>query len=146
MAYVTSTNVTARIGTAKAAQLTTDSGTSPDTTKIAAIIAESEGDVNNKLAMRYTVPIVQATYPLAFDFVVSCVIRVAVYRVYALRPPVPEDIRKMNDDAMAALQDIADGTANLPDEALVGEGAATWDSIAPTGDPYDRDLDSELSV
>ena len=129
--YLSASEVVTRIGTTQAAQLTADSGTTPDTTKIGLMIDEVEGVVHGYLSKRITIPVVQADYGETFKAVVGVVMRMTVFQLHALRPPVADAIKSNNESALQWLKDVAAGTIDLPDDSL-NTDRAEWGSEDPT--------------
>lgn len=136
MSYLTSAQVIDRIGTAAATQLTTDSAGSPDTDKIDRIIGEVEGVIDGYLRKRVATPIVGATHPQTLAAVQAMAIRMVVYQLQALRPPIPEDVTTNNAGAIRWLEKLAAGEIDLPDPAL-NTDRAEWGSTTPTGAGHD---------
>ena len=118
--YVSSTELVAYIGTARAAQLSAESGTVPDTTVIDQRIDAAEGLANYYLSTKTTVPISQSTAPISFNMVKGWVLDMARYHLATRRDPVPEDWKSAHDEALAALQGVAKGEGILPDLAIAG--------------------------
>lgn len=103
-----------RLGTARAAQLTAESGSTPDGDLLLTIIDEAEGEVNSYLARRFAVPVDLGAHPELAGMLRSRTLDVAVFRTMARRPPVPEPIKAMYDSAVKALREMAAGDSNLP--------------------------------
>jgi histidine triad (HIT) family protein len=55
--YLTSAEVVTRLGTKRAYELTTETGTTPDTDIIDDVIDEAEGEANSYFARRYATPV-----------------------------------------------------------------------------------------
>ena len=136
MAYITAAEVIARIGSTAATQLTTDTGGSPDSTKITAIISEVEALVHSYLRKRTATPIVQSTHPHTYAAVRAVAMRLVIYQLRTLRPPVPEDDKENNAAAIKWLVQIAKGEVDLPDEEL-NPDRASWSSEDPTEADHD---------
>jgi phage gp36-like protein len=117
MAYVTAADIVARIGESTALQLTTDSGSSVDTALISAIIAEVEADVETALRKRFRGTLTESAYPQSWALVRGKVIDMVIYRLGARRPEVPEAWQTLYKNAVAWLDKLAAGNADLPDVA-----------------------------
>ncbi|MCO6436542.1 MAG: DUF1320 domain-containing protein [Phycisphaerae bacterium] len=112
--YLTAQDVVDRIGSDAAARLTTDSGTTPNTTKIDAVITEAEGEAHGYLARRYAVPVDLTSHPDVEATLRGHVMALTLYRLYALRPPVSETHRNGRNDAVEWLKGVAKGEIVLP--------------------------------
>jgi phage gp36-like protein len=112
--YATTTNLIARIGTQKAAELTSDSGSTPDTTKLEAAITPSEGEMDGNLAPRVFVPVSASTFPEAMPMLREFAIDLAVPRLYLLRTVVPPDIAEQARITREWLARFAKGEVDLP--------------------------------
>ena len=128
MAFLTAQNVIDRLGSTVALELTTDSGSTPDSTLIAAIIAEVEGRLMTYVRHRTQETISQATYPNTWAACAGAEMSMVGYQLHLRRPPVPEDWTKANDEAVAWLTALAEGKVPLPDASL--NAGADWGSQA----------------
>ena len=128
MSYITNQEIIDRVGNDKAAQLTTDSGTVPSTTVLNEIRLSTEGEVNGYLAKRYKVPIDMTTHTELDAVLTGFVLDVAVYRMHARRPPIPDDVGKARDQAIKWLEKVSRGEIVLP--------AATTPASATADKPY----------
>ncbi|HUU46126.1 MAG TPA: phage protein Gp36 family protein [Planctomycetota bacterium] len=124
MAYVTSAMIVARLGQDRAVQLTTDSGTSVDTAMIDAAITRVEGRINAAVRTRTSEVITEAVYPATFAMLQGLVLDMTVYHLAARRPPVPDDWKEANTEALEWLKLLAKGEVGLPD---VGMGGAEFE-------------------
>ena len=129
-AYVTNADVVDRVGTVKAAQLTTDSGSTPDTDTIDAIIAEIEGEVLSDLRKRTTATITEADHPQSFALLRGLVLARVIKELYGLRPPIPEDVKGASQRAIEHLKELGEHKRDLPDLTL-GTGESAWGSSDP---------------
>jgi phage gp36-like protein len=118
MAFITATEVVARLGAAAALQLTTDSGTTPDTAMITTIVGQVEGRVHGYLRKRIAVDLTSATYPVTYAAVQGVVMDMTIYTLALRRPPVPKDWTAANERAEKWLAGVADGSIELPDVGL----------------------------
>lgn len=115
MAYVTNGDVQARLGTAAYLQLTDDDGNGAAD---AAVIDEArlgaEGEMNAHLARRFAVPIDTAAHPELAGALKSVGLDLIEYRLRGRRPPVPPNVTRRRDEAVAWLRGVADGSIELP--------------------------------
>jgi len=125
MAYITNQDIIDRVGTSAAAQLTTDSGATPDQDVIDEVRNASEGEVNGYLAKRYTVPVDLTTHTDLADTLKSFTLDVAVYRLMGRRGRISESYKQAYENAKEWLTKVSEGKIVLP--------AATTPE-APTGD------------
>lgn len=131
MAYITGDDITARVGTAKAAQLSTDSGGTPDATVLSAVAAQACAEVNRWVSKRRPAPVdttgdsdlAAALQGLALD--------IAEYRLHSRRPPVPDTIKKLYEDALAWLGEYVAGKVNLPGRVRTVEYRFKYDDPGP---------------
>ncbi len=116
MASFASTNeLIARVGgAARAAQLTTDTGSTPDDARVTEALEGAEGLVTSYLAPRYALDFDTTVHTQAAALLKSLVLDCAVLNLESLRPPVAEDVRKRYSQAMAYLRDLVSGKASLP--------------------------------
>lgn len=134
--YVTSSAVVSRLGTARAAQLTTDSGATPDTTMIDGLITSAEAEVMGAVLKRTSTTLDEATHPNTWALVAGKVMALVVYELSLRREPVPEDVKDAHKAAIQGLQDLVDGKRELPDACLCSMGT-TWGSVAQDADRAD---------
>ncbi len=125
MAYISTTEVVSRVGNDAALRLTTDSGSTIDTALIQTFIGEVEGRINSVVSTRTGVAITQAAHPNTFAALKGAAMAMTVYRLGTRRPPVPEDWKQTNAEAIEWLDKLAKGELGLPDAALVGD-AMEW--------------------
>jgi len=111
--YATTTDLTNRVGSSKAAELTAESGAA-DTTKLQAALDEAQGTIDSYLAKRYKTPIDLSLYPQAADILQARLLDIASWRLFGLRQVIPEDVRLAYEAAIRWLQDLSTGKANLP--------------------------------
>jgi len=132
MAYVTNDQLIARVGTAVATQLTTDSGSSPDATKITAARQAAEGLVNGYVSPQYATPLDLAINEETSQLIQGLVLDIGEYKLHSLRQPVSDGVTRLYDQAVATLTRISRGEITLP-------GAAT--QAGPTGRGTIADVD-----
>jgi hypothetical protein len=117
--FITSSEVISRLGgTAKAAQYTAESGTSPDTAVIDAIIAEVEGDVLSAVRSRTAVTLSETDHPHTWAMIKGRALALAVFRIAGRRGKVPDAWKAANEDTLKWLERLSTGQVNLPDDAL----------------------------
>lgn len=113
--YVTQAQVIARFGSERdLAYLTGDeaSGT-VETTDIDSAIEYGEGQINVALAERYATP-VNSSETSVNEFLRRLAEDLAVYHLWARKPPVDETTQAMYDQATAMLDLFAEGKRSLP--------------------------------
>ena len=137
MAYVTSTQIVARLGNDTAVRLTTDSGSTVDKGLIDKLMSEVEGDIDQALRARTAQTITQALYPQTFAMLRGKATAIVIFRLASRRPPVADDWKKLNDEAVAWLEKLAKGEVALPDAALGGT-AMDWGSEDQNAAAADR--------
>ena len=104
MAYIVNQDIIDRVGNAKAAQLTTDSGSVPSQTVLDEVRESAEGEANGYLARRYATPVDLSAHADLAGTLKGFVLDIAVYRLMSRRPPVGDDARAGRDDAIATLR------------------------------------------
>lgn len=114
MAYIVNQDLIDRVGTATAAQLTTDSGATPSTTVIDEVRQSAEGEANGYLAKRHAVPVDLTTHPDLAATLKGFVLDIGVFRLMSRRPPVADAYRDARNDAVAWLEKVAKGDVVLP--------------------------------
>ncbi len=124
MAYITTQNLIDRVGSTKAAQLTTDSGSTPDSALLAEVTAEAEGEVNGYLARRYAVPVDLTAHPELAATLRGKTLDIAVYRLHVRRPPVPDAHKDIYDSAIKWLTAVSKGEIVLPAATTPPSGTA----------------------
>lgn len=125
MAYIVNQDIIDRLGTAKAAQLTAETGATPSTTVLDEIRLSSEGEVNGYLARRYAVPVDLTTHADLAATLKGFTLDVAVYRAHGRRPPVPEAAKDSYESAKEWLLRVSEGKIVLP--AAVTPASTTSD-------------------
>lgn len=118
MAYVTANEIISRLGTSTAAQLTTTSGTTPDSAVIDEGIETAEAQIEGYLRRRISAALTAAEYPRTFAAVKGLVSNMVVAWLYSRRPPVSADVQKLHDRAIEWFKGLANGDIALPDAEL----------------------------
>ncbi|MFQ5422790.1 MAG: gp436 family protein [Phycisphaerae bacterium] len=125
MAYVTNSAIEQWIGTATLVELTDDAGTGQvDTARVDEARLGAEGEADSYLATRYRVPVDVAAEDEVGAVLRTFVLDVAAYRLHSRRPPVPADIVRRHDEAVAWLSRVAAGLVQLPSAMLLPENDA----------------------
>ena len=114
MSYIVNQDIIDRVGNERAAQLTTDSGTTPDQTVLDRIREDSEGEVNRHLSKRIGTPVDVSTDTDLAAALKAVTLDVAEYRLCSRRPPVTEDKVRMYTEVLKWLVSFSKGEANLP--------------------------------
>lgn len=127
MAYIVNQDIIDRVGATKAAQLTTDSGGTPDQAKLDGVREAAEGEVNGYIGRKYAVPVDLVVHADAAPTLREYTLDVAVFRLHSLRPPAPETAEKARNLAIKWLEGISKGTVALP--------TATTLATTPSNEP-----------
>lgn len=115
MSYVSNSEIESWIGTDAYIALTDDTGSGhADEDKVDAVRQASEGEVNSYLATRYRTPVDCTDNPEVAAALKGVVLDLVAYRLHGRRPPVPEDVARRRDEAVAWLARVAEGLAQLP--------------------------------
>lgn len=114
MAYIVNQDIIDRVGDNATAELTTDSGSVPNTTVLDEVRLSTEGEVNGYLAKRYAVPVDLTAHADLAATLKGFTLDIAVYRLHGRRPPVSETIRTARDDAIKWLTKVSNATILLP--------------------------------
>ncbi|MDD3582337.1 MAG: DUF1320 domain-containing protein [Desulfobacca sp.] len=108
MAYCSQDDLLKMIPEEELAEITSESGGTPDPAVVAEAIAQADSEIDVYCAVKYAVP---------FDPVPSLVkslsVDLAVYHLYSRRSVAPEVRRQNYEDALSLLKAIAQGTAVL---------------------------------
>jgi hypothetical protein len=114
-------------GTAAAAQLTSESGGTPDADLIDAYIGEATGEVLAAVAGRTSATITAADHPNTFALICGWILAIVVYHIACRRPNAPQSWKDAHDAARASLERLVKGELSLPDASLQG-AASDWGS------------------
>jgi phage gp36-like protein len=125
MAYIVNQDIIDRVGTSRAAQLTTDSGTTPSQAVLDEVRGGAEGEANGYLARRYAVPVDLTAHADLAGTLKTFVLDIAVYRLHLRRPPAPDHAAQSRKEAVEWLKLVAKGEIVLP--AAVTPAATTSD-------------------
>lgn len=125
MSYVTNADIEERLGSVAFVQLADDDGNGvADVGVVDEARMGAEGEVNSYLGRRYAVPISLTTHSDLADVLASITLDLAEYRLRARRPPIPEDARRLRDQAVEWLTRVAEGRIELPSAVGVAASSA----------------------
>lgn len=118
MAYITTTDLRDRLGTALYARLTdrVDGHTASDTTA-ASIVAEAEAEANSYLAARFETPISTTQYPELTDLLLARTLDLAEYGAWKSSPFVsdlPNRVETLYRAAVHWFQSLEHRQVGLP--------------------------------
>jgi phage gp36-like protein len=108
MAYCAQDDLLKLIPEEELAEITAESGDSPDTAVVNEAIAKADSEIDAYCGVRYSVPF--STVP---ERVKSLSVEMAIYHLYSRRSVVPEVRRQKYEDAIILLKAIAQGAAVL---------------------------------
>ena len=135
MSYITNADIETRLGTAVYVQLADDTGTgSADVAIVDEARLGAEGEANSYLGRRYAVPVDLVLHPELGDVLQRFVLDLAAYRLHARRQPVPTDVVRQRDAAIAWFERAASGAVTLPSLAALAENTATGTVGEVSGD------------
>jgi phage gp36-like protein len=106
MPYCTQDDIEKMMPLSDLADLTTESGATPDAGVVSEVIAKAGAEIDSYLAVRYVLPL--AATP---DEIKHRAVDLAIYYLYARRSMMPEIRRDNYKDAVAWLKDVAAGRA-----------------------------------
>ncbi len=124
MAYCTQADIEKLVPVHELAELTTESGSQPDSEVVQACLARAAAEIDAYLAGRYVVP-----FNPVPDRVKSLAVDLAIYHLYSRRAVMPEIREKNYQKALAFLREVADGQARL---LVDGQEAVRFDSLNTT--------------
>jgi phage gp36-like protein len=110
MAYCTQSDLITMIPVKELAELTADSGDTPDSEVVNEAIHRADAEIDAYLGMRYTLPL----SPLP-DQVKGLSIDMALYHLYSRRSVVPTVRRQKYEAAISFLKLVAQGEAVVED-------------------------------
>lgn len=120
MAYITNEDIQERLGSNTYVQLTDDDGNgTADVGVVDEARLGAEGEVNSYLARRFQVPIDLTIHTDLADLLATVTLDLVEYRLRARRPPLSDDARRRQAQALDWLQRVADGRINLPSATAV---------------------------
>lgn len=122
MSYITNADIAARIGATLYVELTDDAGTgAADEAKVTEARQASTAEVDSYLATRYQTPIDLTDEPEVSAVLKAISLNLAVHRLHARKPPIPDDVSSARQEAITWLQRVAAAEAQLPARAAVQE-------------------------
>lgn len=137
MAYVTTTQLSQRLGSGLYARLTDRvNGTTGDDTAAQQVINEAEALANSYLARRYAVPVDLGTYPELANVLAVRVLDLAEYGAWKSSPFVadpPSRVLTLLSNATKWFEDVAAGRLVLPaaPPATTSAVDGPWSESAP---------------
>lgn len=126
MAYCAQADITKMLSEAELAELTAESGSTPDADVVSEAIAHADAEIDSYLSVRYTLPL--SATPAR---VKTLSVALALYYLFSRRPTIglPETVRNNYRDAVQFLRDVAQGKAQIPD-ATGAELAGDEEAVA----------------
>jgi phage gp36-like protein len=113
MAYGTPANLRQRYPEVRLAEVSDDDGQAADDPRLQVALDDASAEIDTWIGQRYLLPLV-STPPV----LVRLACDIAMYRLMALLPKESvADARRRYEDALAWLEDLAKGAADLPDGA-----------------------------
>lgn len=109
MAYATTADLDTRIGATRVAELSDDTAAVEQ-----AWIDEAQVEIDSYLATQTSTPVDTAAYPELAKLLRKLTLDLAQYAAEVRKPPVPEEISKLRDNAVQWLRDAAKGLIELP--------------------------------
>lgn len=118
MAYVTTTQLSDRLGATAYARLTDRvNGATPSATVAQQIVDEAEAEANSYLARRYATPVDLARHPELATLLASKVLDLAEYAAWKGSPFIndpPQRVRAIQQAALRWFEAVARGEVALP--------------------------------
>jgi len=136
MAYCSQTDIEKLIPVEELAELTAESGETPDSDIVSECIALADAEIDSYLAVRYTLPL--SATPARIKALSA---DMAIYHLYSRRDHFPEVRRQKYEDAVAFLKAVAKGQAEIigADGIEITSGAATIVEISSSTRIFSRD-------
>jgi phage gp36-like protein len=139
MAYITTTQLSQRLGSTLYARLTDRvNGATADSAVAQQIVDEAEALANSHLSKRYAVPVSLAAHPELAAVLASRVLDIAEYLAWKSSPfvgDVPDRVRILHNDAMVWFESLAGGQLHLPATAPPASRTASDDLPRYTSEP-----------
>lgn len=121
MAYVTVSDLSARLGTSMYGRLTDrEDGETPQADVAQQVIDEAEAEANSYLAQRYATPVDLSAHPELADLLAARVLDLAEWNAWKSSPfanDPPARVQRVYEVALRWLQDVAAGRIPLPASA-----------------------------
>ena len=137
MAYCTQSDLLTMIPVKELAELTADSGDTPDSEVVDEVIHRADAEIDAYLGMRYTLPL----SPLP-DQVKGLSIDMALYHLYSRRSVVPTVRRQKYEAAVAFLKLVAAGESvleNTGDSTSAGDQVVVGSEFSSATRVFTRD-------
>jgi phage gp36-like protein len=131
MPYCTPSDIEKLIPSLELAELTTESGSTPDAATVTEAIAKADAEIDSYLWAVFTLPL--SSTPAR---VKSLSEDIAIYYLYVRRSTVPEARQKAYDDAIAFLKLVAAGKASIPSTSISPSHGVQFESADSI---FDRD-------
>ena len=109
MTYCTQSDIEKLIPIQELAELTTETGSTPDAAVMAEAIAKADAEIDSYLGVINSVPL--SAIPARVKGLSE---EISIYYLYMRRSAIPEARQKAYDDGIAFLQLVASGKASLP--------------------------------
>ncbi len=132
MAYITTTQLSERLGSTLYARLTDRvNGSVADAAVAQQIVDEAEAEADSYFSVRYATPIDLTAHPELSNVLEARVLDLAEFAAWAGSPFVndmPERVKTLQRAALKWFQDVAAGIVNLPGASSVPGPTAVDDS------------------
>ncbi len=129
MAYITTAQLSQRLGSPLYARLTDRvNGTTANTTVAQEIVDQAEAEANSYLARRYQTPLDLSAHPELADILAARVLDLAEYAAWKSSPFVsdpPQRVHALYATALSWLSDVAAGRLVLPATAPPNSATAS---------------------
>jgi phage gp36-like protein len=125
MSYCTQSDIEKLIPTLELAELTTESGSSPDAATVTEAIAKADAEIDSYLRAFFTVPLSPTSARVK-----SLSEDIAIYYLYMRRSTIPEPRQKAYDNAIAFLKLVAAGKASIPSTSVTASSGVQIESAA----------------
>lgn len=139
MAYCTEDDLLKMIPQEELAQLTAESGDTPDSQVVAEAISRAEGEIDAYLGSRYALPLTPVP-----DQVKGLSVDMAIYHLYSRRSVAPPVRRQRYEAALSFLKQVAAGQAVLEGASgLLPESERVESEFASAVRVFTRDSQGE---
>jgi phage gp36-like protein len=144
MAYITTTQLSERLGALYARLTDRVSGKTADSAVAQQIVDEAEAQANSHLARRYATPVDLSAHPELAQILEARVLDLAesiAWRASPFVSDVPDRVRLLSDEAMRWFRAVAAGDVDLP--AVSPPASRTAADDAPRVSDSDRKFTAE---
>ena len=124
MPYCTQTDIEKLIPVEELAEVTAETGETPDAAIIAEAILKADAEIDSYLGVRYCLPLASAP-----DRVKSLSVDMAIYHLYSRRSVAPEVRQKKYEEALDFLREVAKGKAIIVGAAGVEAPSTSADVV-----------------